>query len=452
VTGTRPLPETLDAFCRDCFEPVPVSPDERGSPLRLRCPHCASPRIVVHDELTSLSIAHIDCDAFYASIEKRDEPAIRDQPVIIGGGKRGVVSAACYIARTYGVRSAMPMFKALKACPDAVVIPPDMKKYTQAGRDVRRLMHELTPLVEPLSIDEAFLDMTGTGRLHRRHPAQSLAALVTRVESEIGVTVSVGLSHNKFLAKIASDLDKPRGFAVIGLAETDAFLRDKPVGIIWGVGKAFQAKLAGDGIRTIQDLRTLDLNTITARYGAMGTRLHHLSRGNDRRSVNPSRPTKSVSSETTFDRDIGDLDELERRLWRQSERTAKRLKKADLAGHVVTLKLTTARFKTLTRRRTLPEPTRLAHRIFDHARALLRAEPDAVPYRLIGVGISDLCEGALADSADFLDPGGEKRDRAEGAIDRIREKFGDTALAKGRGLACTQASSNDDRRDQTTKS
>ncbi len=428
--NTRPVPEPLQAMCRDCLSPVLNAEKEH-----FRCPTCASPRIVSHPELGDLSIAHIDCDAFFASIEKRDNPEIRDLPVIVGGGKRGVVAAACYVARTYGVRSAMPMFKALKACPNAVIVPPDMQKYSTAGREIRALMGELTPLVEPISIDEAFLDLTGTQRLHKQVPAQSLATLAKKIEIEIGVSVSVGLSHNKFLAKIASDLDKPRGFAVIGKDETEDFLATKPVGIIWGVGRVFQAKLAKDGIKTIGDLKSLNLKEITGRYGVMGTRLYHLARGRDTRAVKPGRAAKSISSETTFNVDISAGEDLERRLWRQSERTAKRLKKTDLAGRVIVLKLTNSKFKTITRRRTLEEPTRLAHRIFAHAKTLLAGEPDGIAYRLIGVGVSDLSDGAYADGGDFLDPQGEKQNLLENAVDSVRAKFGESSVGKGRGFS-----------------
>ena len=187
-------------------------------------PSCGSPRLVRHPELAHLAIAHVDCDAFYAAIEKRDNPALRDKPLIVGGGHRGVVATACYIARTYGVRSAMPMFEARRLCPHAEVVRPDMAKYAAAGREVRARMLDLTPLVEPLSIDEAFLDLSGTARLHGLAPAKTLARFAKRVEAEIGITVSIGLSHNKFLAKVASDLDKPRGFSVLGAGEAAAFL------------------------------------------------------------------------------------------------------------------------------------------------------------------------------------------------------------------------------------
>ena len=202
------MPGNPAALCRDCLA--------ESGPAAKRCLACGSPRLLAHPERDLLSIAHVDCDAFYAAVEKRDDPSLADKPVIIGGRKRGVVSTACYVARTYGVRSAMPMFKALKACPHAVVIKPNMQKYVAAGRAVQKLMLELTPLVEPVSIDEAFLDLSGTERLHHGSPARTLARLAKRIEDELGITVSIGLAPNKFLAKVASDLAKPRGFSIIG--------------------------------------------------------------------------------------------------------------------------------------------------------------------------------------------------------------------------------------------
>src|SRR5438477_7592212 len=228
----------MPGFCRECLADTPDA--------AARCTACGSPRVARHAELPTLAIAHVDCDAFYATIEKRDEPGLHDKPVIVGGGKRGVVAAACYVARTFGVRSAMPMFQARRLCPAAVVIAPDMEKYVRVGREVRRMMLELTPLVEPLSIDEAFMDLAGTARLHGLDPAKALARFATRVEAAIGITVSIGLSANKFLAKIASDLDKPRGFAVLGRQEARSFLAAKPVTFIWGVGKRMQARLGHD--------------------------------------------------------------------------------------------------------------------------------------------------------------------------------------------------------------
>ncbi|MEP5367521.1 DNA polymerase IV, partial [Parvibaculum sp.] len=318
------MTDETTGFCRDCFSPVPDGAE--------RCPACRRPRLLFHPEISSLTIAHMDCDAFYAAVEKRDNPELRDKPLIIGGGTRGVVSTCCYIARIRGVRSAMPMFKALAACPDAVVLKPDMAKYVAVARDVRALMRDLTPLVEPVSIDEAFLDLSGTERLHHASAAVSMARLAKRIEEEIGITVSVGLSHNKFLAKMASDLDKPRGFAVIGREETLSFLASKPVSMIWGVGKALETKLAREGITRISQLQKMEEHDLMARFGSMGSRLYRLSRGLDSRHVEPVHETKSISAETTFMRDISDRAELDRILWPLCDKVATRAKAAGLSG------------------------------------------------------------------------------------------------------------------------
>ena len=305
-------------FCRDCL----AEPDFAAR----RCSECGSPRLVRHRALPSLALAHIDCDAFYATVEKRDNPEFADKPVIIGGGKRGVVSAACYISRTFGVRSAMPMFKALALCPSAIVIRPDMAKYVRVGREVRRAMQALTPLVEPLSIDEAFLDLRGTQRVHGMIPAKALARFAREVERDIGITVSVGLSSNKFLSKIASDLDKPRGFAALDQDEARLMLADKPVGFIFGVGPATQERLSQRGFRTIADLQRADEVELMKQFATEGRRLWRLARGIDDRRVIPDRGAKTISSETTFETDTGDFVTLERMLWRLSEKASARLK------------------------------------------------------------------------------------------------------------------------------
>jgi len=392
---------------------------------------------VHHPELHGLTIAHLDCDAFYAAIEKRDDPSLSDRPVIVGGAKRGVVATACYIARISGVHSAMPMFKALKLCPDAVVIRPNMQKYVEVSRKVRAHMQALTPLVQAISIDEAFLDLSGTSRLHGHSPAVALARLAKQIEDELGITVSIGLSHNKFLAKIASDQDKPRGFSVIGRQETLAFLAEKPVSLIWGVGKAMQQRLARDGIRTIGRLQTMELGELARRYGAMGSRLYHLARGLDDRKVEPRGEVKSVSSETTFDVDISDFAALEPILWRMCERVSQRAKASDLAGRSVVLKLKTANFRILTRNARLEEPTQLAVRIFQVARPLLQREASGIAFRLLGVGIADLTNGAEADPVRALDPASVRQAEAERALDKLRAKFG--AAAVGKGLSFTAA-------------
>jgi DNA polymerase-4 len=376
----------------------------------------------------------MDCDAFYASVEKRDDPGLRDKPVIIGGGRRGVVSTACYIARIRGVRSAMPMFKALKLCPDAVVIKPRMEVYVQASRAIRAMMEELTPAIEPLSLDEAFLDLTGTQRLHGAPPAVMLARLVRRMETELGLSGSIGLSHNKFLAKVASDLDKPRGFAVIGQAQTADFLRDRPVRMIWGVGAAGQAALDAAGIQTFADLLRWDRRDLVARFGQMGDRLYDLARGQDARRVNPHAPVKSISKETTFHDDTADPDILDGHIWRLAEQVSDRAKAKGLAGKVVTLKLKRADHRILTRRDTLTDATQIADRIYRTARALFDQAPRG-PFRLIGVGLSDLTSAEGADRmGDLLDPDAARRAAAERAADAIRARFGADAILKGRAL------------------
>ncbi|MGR3796380.1 DNA polymerase IV [Vannielia sp. SX4] len=416
----------MPALCRDCLTPFETGP---------RCPACRSPRVAAHPELFSLSIAHMDCDAFYASVEKRDNPELAAKPVIIGGGKRGVVSTACYIARIKGVRSAMPMFQALKLCPEAVVVRPRMEVYVEVSRQIRAMMEELTPSIEPLSLDEAFMDLTGTARLHGHPPAIMLARLVKRMKAELGVTGSIGLSHNKFLAKIASDLDKPQGFSVIGESETEEFLRDKPVRMIWGVGQAFQSSLEGAGIRTFADLRRWDQKDLAARFGSSGARLWHLARGQDKRRVSRDSGLKSISNETTFFEDTASADILDGHIWRLSEKVSARAKAKELSGRTVTLKLKTAKFKLLTRRTTLREPTQIADKIYRTARELFDHAGNDGPFRLIGVGLSDLAPEAAADlSGDLLDPGAGTRAKAERATDAIRARFGKDAILKGRAL------------------
>jgi DNA polymerase-4 len=391
--------------------------------------------MVGHAELTDLSIAHMDCDAFYASVEKRDNPALRDQPVIVGGGTRGVVSTCCYIARIKGVRSAMPMFQALKLCPEAIVVKPRFAAYTEASRAIRAMMEDLTPSIEPLSLDEAFLDLTGTARLHGAPPAVLLARLTKRMEDELGLTGSIGLSHNKFLAKIASDLDKPRGFSVIGKAETEAFLKPKPVRIIWGVGQATQTALEQAGIRTIADLLRWERGDLGARFGSMGDRLWHLARGLDTRRVNRDEKLKSISKETTFFEDTSDPDLLDGHIWRLSEQVADRAKAKSLSGRTVTLKLKKGDFQLVTRRHALSDPTQLTDRIYRAARDLFDHAGAHGPFRLIGVGISNLAPEDQADlSGDLLDPEARRRAAAERATDAIRAKFGAEAIIKGRAL------------------
>lgn len=407
-------------FCRDCLS---LQRDAAR-----RCTACGSPRLLRHAELYGLAIAHVDCDAFYAAVEKRDRPELRDRPVIVGGGKRGVVSTACYIARIRGVRSAMPMFKALDLCPHAVVVKPDMAKYVRVGREVRQAMMALTPLVEPLSIDEAFLDLSGTERVHGMIAAKVLARFAREVEHDIGITVSVGLSANKFLAKVASDLDKPRGFAVLGQDDARVMMADKPVGFIYGVGPASQEKLAQRGFRVISDLQRADETDLMKQFGSEGRRLWRLARGIDDRKVVPDRNAKTISSETTFEDDISDFATMERVLWRLCEKVSARLKSSDLCGTTITLKLKTADFRQRTRTQSLSTPTQLATRIFATVREMLAREIDGTAFRLIGAGVSALKPGSMADETDLLN---RRAAHAERAMDDVRKKFGNASLIRG---------------------
>ena len=400
-----------------------------------RCLECGSPRILRHQELFDLSIAHMDCDAFYASVEKRENPSLADKPLIIGGGRRGVVSTACYIARIRGVKSAMPMFQALKLCPDAVVVKPRMALYAEVSKKIRKMMDDLTPSVEPLSLDEAFIDLSGTQKLHGAPPAVMLVKLINRMQRELGLTGSIGLSHNKFLAKIASDLDKPRGFSVIGVQDTEKFLKDKTVRLIWGVGKAMQQSLEGSGIRTFSDLLRWKRKDLNAKFGQMGDRLWHLARGQDARPVDSRAAMKSISNETTFFEDTSDLDLLHGHLWRMCEKVSSRAKAKGIAGRVLTLKLKTNAHKLITKRVTLRDATQLADTLYHSLSALLDQLEKGQSYRLLGAGLSDLCSEKEAElSPDLLNMQASQRGKAERASDAIRKKFGPDAIIKGRSL------------------
>ena len=423
----------MKALCRDCLAPGPPA---------ARCPACGSPRRLAHPELDTLSIAHIDCDAFYASVEKRDRPELRDRPVIVGGGRRGVVTTCCYIARTFGVRSAMPMFKALDACPQAVVLPPDFPRYRAESRRLMDMMRDLTPLVQPLSLDEAWLDLSGTDRLHQAPPALTLARLQARIEAETGLTVSIGLAPNKFLAKIASDLDKPRGFSVIGAAEAQDFLAGRPVRLLPGVGPVIARNLEVAGFERIGQIARADLKVLATRFGDFGLRLHDMSLGRDGRPVNPGQARKSISAETTFETDLSDPAELDAHLVRLAERVARQARAADQAGRVAILKLKTPEFRILTRRRTLAAPTQTARSLAGAARNLLSAElaggADRA-FRLIGVGLSDL--SAPDDRVgDLFAPEDPRTLAAERAADAIRARFGPGSLAPARELAHRKSS------------
>jgi DNA polymerase IV len=417
----------MPSLCRDCC----LVADHLSS----RCPCCGGRRLVHHRTLTRLTIAHVDCDAFYASIEKRDRPELAAQPVIVGGGVRGVVTAACYVARMYGVKSAMPMFKALRACPDAVVIKPDFAKYTAVSRQVRALMEALTPLVQPLSIDEAVLDLAGTEALHGAPPAAVLARFAATVEQSLGVTVSIGLATNRLMAKIAAGRGKPRGFTVIDAEEAAALLAPEPVRLLPGVGAALARKLEGMGITRLGQLQALGERDAVRRLGDDGPFLVRRAQGLDARRVDPSREARSVSNEITFDRDLSDVRDLERHLWRLCEKLAARLRGHAVAAGGVVLKLKTAQFALRTRAARLSSPTVLPDRLFDLARSLLAKEASGTAFRLIGIGASPLMPGVLADPADLADPSIPRRVAAQAAVDALRGRFGTAAITRGRSLA-----------------
>jgi DNA polymerase-4 len=420
----------MPALCRDCCSIL--------SDAALACAICRPGQVVSHPELFRLTIAHVDCDAFYASVEKRDWPDLASRPVIVGGGKRGVVTAACYVARMYGVKSAMPMFKALKACPDAVVIRPDFEKYTKASRAVRALMDGLTPLVLPLSIDEAVVDLAGTEALHGAPPAVVLARFARRVEQEVGITVSIGLAANRLMGKIAAGRNKPRGFAVIGTDEARSFLANETVRLLPGIGPALARKLATMGITRLGHLQALSDRDAMRKLGEDGPALVRRAQGEDARAVHPDRETKSISAETTFAADLTSIPEMERHLWRLAEKLARRLKAQDLAAAGVVLKLKTASFSSRTRAARLSAPTVLPDRLFGAARELLAREATGAAFRLIGIGASPLAPRDQADHGDLADTATPRMAAAQAAIDTLRDRFGENSVVKGRALRTSE--------------
>ena len=382
-------------LCRDCCEFT--------EPEAERCGFCGGLRLRWHGELEALGIAHIDCDAFYASVEKRDNPRLRDEPLIVGHpGGRGVVTTACYIARRYGVRSAMPMFQALERCPHATVVPPDMAKYRRVSSDIRAIFDTATDVIEPVSLDEAYLDLTPENLLGEVPAAQALALIARRVEREVGITVSIGLAANKFLAKLASEMEKPRGYSVIGQAEARGLLAGMPVGKINGVGSVMVRRLADAGIATIGDLQGIAEAQLVARFGRFGRRLAQYAQGQDEREVTARRVAKSISAETTFRRNIAAAAELSEVAGRLCERVAGQLVRKGVAGGTVVLKLKTADFRIVTRNRQLPHPTQRAEVLFEAAVPLIRREADGRSFRLIGIGADQLRPAIIADPPDLF--------------------------------------------------
>ena len=342
-------------------------------------------------------IIHVDMDAFYASVEQRDNPSLRGRPVVVAWrGARSVVCAASYEARKFGVRSAMPALRAERLCPDAVFVPPDFTRYKAVSREVRQIMLEHTDLVEPLSLDEAYLDVTTpkTGLPSATAVAEAIRA---RIRADTGLTASAGVAPNKFLAKIASDWNKPDGLFIVRPHQVERFLTALPVGKIPGVGKVMQGKLAELGIATVGDLRNRPLEELQRRFGSFGAALYRRARGIDERPVEPEQPVRSVSSEDTFAEDLP-LEALAEPIRRLAEKTWTASRRAGRDGHTVVLKLKTAQFRILTRSLTLERPPASATELADLACALRErvALPPQTRYRLVGVGLSGFREAAEA--------------------------------------------------------
>jgi DNA polymerase-4 len=383
------------ALCRDCCR--------IGEAIGPACALCGSERLVVHREIESLGIAHIDCDAFYASVEKRDRPELARESVIVGhAGGRGVVVTACYVARGFGVRSAMPMFQALALCPQGSVIAPDMAKYKRVSEAIRSIFRSATSIIEPLSLDEAYLDFAQNDGSTGPPAAEALARIAIRIEREVGITVSIGLSANKFLSKLASELSKPRGFSVIGRMEAKAVLAPLSVRKIHGVGGVTARRMEESGLNTAGDLQRLSEAELVARFGKFGRRLALFCHGHDDRSVTPFRPVKSLSAETTLRRDTGASQELREIALALCEQVATQLRRKGLAGSSVVLKLKTSDFRTLTRSRQLSHPTQQAAVIFARLAPMIDKEADGRCFRLVGVGIGAVGGAEQADPTDLF--------------------------------------------------
>ena len=379
---------------------------------------------------------HADMDAFFASVEQRDDPGLRGLPVVVGGAPpRGVVAAASYEARKYGIHSAMPMARAVKLCPDLVVIPPNGEVYAQVSREVMEILGSFSPLVEPLSLDEAFVDITGTERLHG--PPRELAeTLKARMRRELDLVVSVGVAPNKHVAKIASDLDKPDGLVVVQPDEVSDFLRPLAVSRIFGVGPVTQRKLEAMEIHTIGQLAQRSERELSDRLGVVGQQIVRLARGEDSRPVEVHHEEKTVGHENTFAHDIEDLDELERVVQDQADRVAARLRRQGLAARVVVLKAKTADFVLRTRRRTLPRRTSDGSMLGKSARQLLAklVRGGIGPLRLTGVSAADLAPEDEPGQLTFDEPQRQQEKSLGQTLDQITAKFGKGSLVRGTKL------------------
>lgn len=378
-------------------------------------------------------ILHLDMDAFFASVEQHDDPSLAGRPVIIGRDLRGVVSAASYEARVFGVHSAMPVAEARRRCPHGVFLPGNRKRYAEVSRQIMATLDAISPLVEQASVDEAYVDITGTETLFGP-PEQLGRRIKAMILEATGLSCSVGIAPVKFIAKIASDYEKPDGLTVVDEASVDLFLADLPVGKIPGVGKKAQVALARLGIRLVGDIRAYPPEFFERHCGKWGLDLYDKAHGRGSASVNPGREAKSVSAENTFEADTADRDRLYAWLLMQSERVGRELRRDNQQGRTITLKLKFNDFRQITRSHTLAEPTDSDTVIFEVAKALLDAQLLARPLRLIGVGVSHF--GTMARQLRLLDDPVQKQHvragKVDAALDAIRDKFGRTSIVRGR--------------------
>lgn len=382
-------------------------------------------------------ILHVDMDAFYASVEERDRPELVGQPVIVGGtpAGRGVVAAANYVVRKYGVHSAMPTATALRLCPQAIVLPPRMDYYADVSRQIRDIFDRYTPLVEPLSLDEAFLDVTGSAGLFG--PAPAIGRRIKQdIRQELRLVASVGVAPNKFLAKIASDLNKPDGFLVVEPGRIQEFLDPLPVGRLWGVGRVAGGLLDRLGIRTISQLRSQPVELLRQHFGKSGDQLWELAHGVDDRPVVPDREAKSISHETTFATDVDDMEVLRAWLLELTEQVGRRLRRHQLRGRTVQLKVRFADFSTITRSHTLPEATNVTVELWRAADDLLtqRLPQRRLSVRLLGMGVAGLDSSGQQQRSLFDEPGHQKQVQLDAVADQIRAQYGAAGLGRAAAM------------------
>ena len=437
MTLNTDLDQSIKYLCLDCAKLYPCSTNNgKTVPVKpSRCAKCRSPRLRMHPELETLHIAHVDCDSFYASVEKLDHPELASKAVAVGNRERGVVAACCYIARSYGIKSAMPMFQILKLCPDIVIMPARMERYQEIGLQIRDLFKQTTPAIEPLSIDEAFLDLSGLGSLTGKKPCEILAELIIRIKSETDIQVSAGLSANKFLAKTASDLEKPKGYSIIGQEEAQEFLSKRPIESMFGVGKSMANKLHSIGVQTIGDLTRYEHDALIKQFGVYGQSLYYFARGLDTRPVASSEKQKSIGKEHSYGQNIIDIKILDKHLYFTATEVTDTLKAQNLVAAIITLKLRDNKGKAITRSTTLTTPTNLCNIVYKALRPILYRTVDGyTPYRLLGISTTNLTPFNGMDYMDLGDPNHLKNATKERLIDKINEKVGKKIIITGKDI------------------